>query len=285
MKVVRNNIYELTGMERPENAAGTLTSYVPEGPAMPAVAKRLRPAVLILPGGAYAWCSPREAEPVAMRFCARGWAAFVLEYSCAPHAFPTSLREAAAAMKLIRETAGENGVDPRMAAAVGFSAGGHLCGTLGTMYDAPELSDIAPAEVIRPDAIGLCYPVAVSWGSTHDESFRNVSGGDAALRERLSLERLVRPDMPPTFLWHTRDDNAVPSRGSLLTACALSEAGVRYALHIYDHGRHGVSTGDVVTNPDFDLPDLSRDVTGWPEAMLRFFEDTGLCIHDEGVTP
>lgn len=283
MKVVKQNVYDLAGLDRPENAAGFLTSYVPEGPAMPLVSKRLRPAALILPGGAYAWCSPREAEPVAMKFCAMGWAAFVLVYSCAPHRFPTSLREAAAAMKVIRETALGNGIDPRMVAAVGFSAGGHLCGTLGTMYDCPEVADIASAEILRPDALGLCYPVAVSWGKTHADSFENISGGDPALKERLSLERLVRPDMPPTFVWHTRDDNAVPSRNSMIVANALSEAGVRYALHIYDHGRHGVSTGDVVTNPDFDVPALSWDVTGWPEAMIRFFEDTGLRIHDEEV--
>ncbi len=283
MKVFKENIYALTGLSRPDGAAGTLTAYVPEGPAMPLVVKRTRPAVLILPGGAYAWCSPREAEPVAMRFCAHGWAAFVLEYSCAPHRFPTSLREAAAAMSYIRETARSNGIDPHMVAAVGFSAGGHLCGTLGTMYDCPEVRDIAPAETVRPDALGLCYPVAVSWGPTHEDSFENISGGDRALRARLSLDKLVRPDMPPTFLWHTRDDNAVPSRNSLLTAAALSEQGVRYALHIYDHGRHGVSTGDVVTNPEFDVPALSWDVAGWPEALTRFFEETGLRIRDEEV--
>lgn len=284
MRIEKDSIYELMGLKAPSGADGRFTAYLPEGPAMPAVAERVRPAVLILPGGAYRWCSPREAEPIALKFCAMGWAAYVLEYSCAPgHTFPTSLREAALAMAYIRRSAPVNGVDPHMVAAVGFSAGGHLCGTLGTMYDAPEVSDLAPADVIRPDAMGLCYPVAVSWGATHEESFENISGGDRAIRDRLSLEKLVRPDMPPTFVWHTRDDNSVPSRNSLIVANALSEAGVRYALHIYDHGRHGISTADVITNPDFDLPEVSWDVTGWPQAMIRFFEDTGLRIHDREV--
>lgn len=283
MDIRVSDIYEISSLERPEGAEGRLTAYVPEGPAMPAVSVRARPAVLILPGGAYRWCSPRESEPIALKFAAAGWAAFVLTYSCAPHAFPVSLREAAAAMVYIRENAGAFGVDPHMVAAMGFSAGGHLCGTLGTMYDAPELRDIAPSELIRPDALGLCYPVAVSWGRTHEESFENISGGDGALRERLSLDRLVRPDMPPVFLWHTRDDQSVPSRNSLVTAVALEEAGVPFAMHIYAHGQHGLSTADVLSNPAFALPEVSRDVPEWFDAMLRFFSDRGLRIHDGEV--
>jgi hypothetical protein len=90
-----------------------------------------------------------------------------------------------------------------MVAAIGFSAGGHLCGTLGTMYDASEVADIAPAEMIRPAAIGLCYPVAVSWGDTHADSFINLTNNDEKLIERLSIDKLVRADMPPAFIWHT----------------------------------------------------------------------------------
>ncbi len=283
MIVKSANIYELSDLKRPENAAGRLTAYVPEGPAMADSEKRRRPGVLILPGGAYAWCSPREAEPIALKFCAMGWAAFVLEYSCAPHVFPTALREAGAAMAYIRESAGEFGLDPHMVAAIGFSAGGHLCGTLGTLYDAPELADVAPPERIRPDALGLCYPVAVSRGRTHDGSFKNLTGGDEALRDRLSLEKLVRPDMMPVFLWHTRDDNAVPSRNSILVGAALEEAGVPFAMHIYAHGRHGISTADIITNPEADVPAVSGDVTGWPELMIAFFAEHGLQIHDGEV--
>ena len=282
MMVKTLDIYEETGLHRPEGACARLTAYVPQGPDITGVRKRLRPGVLILPGGAYAWCSPREAEPVALRFAARGWAAYVLNYTCAPARFPVALREAAAAMKLIRATAEADGVDSGMIAAVGFSAGGHLCGTLGMMFDAPEVSDIAPARVVRPDALGLCYPVAVSWGRTHDGSFENLTGGDGDLRARLSLERLVRPDMCPVFLWHTRDDEAVPCRNSLLLAQALEEAGVPFAMHIYAHGRHGLSTADELVYPAFDVPETSRDVPEWDGAMIRFFGDCGLVIHDEG---
>lgn len=279
MKVWTENVYESGCVSRKAGAAGSLRAFVPELP--PLSAARLRPAVLILPGGAYAYTSAREAEPIALRFAARGWAAFVLDYSCAPCRFPTALREAAAAMLRIRAAAGELCIHPRMVAAVGFSAGGHLAGTLATMFDAPEVRDIGAWELIRPDALGLCYPVAVSHGRTHAQSFDNLTGGDRALAERLSLDRLVRRDMPPVFLWHARDDGSVPCRGTLITAAALEDAGVSFAMHVYGSGGHGLSTADELVYRTEDLPAMSRDVTGWFPAMMDFFEENGLMISEE----
>ncbi len=273
------DLYQYFDAKPPENAVGRLTCYTTATP--PKVSPcRKKPAVLILPGGAYRWTSPREAEPVALRFLAKGWAAFVLDYSVAPCGFPTSLREACYAMRFIRENAEKWEIDPHMVAATGFSAGGHLCGCLGTLYDCPEVGDIGSAGLLRPDALGLCYPVAVSWGRTHGESFQNISRGDEALKRRLSLDQCVRPDMPPVFLWHTRDDGSVPCRNSLVLAAALEEAGVDFAMHIFRHGKHGLSTADQMSNSALTLPDVSWDVPGWLEAEMRFFEDIGLKIRD-----
>lgn len=245
---------------------------------------RRRPAVLILPGGAYAYTSAREAEQVALRFLARGYVPFVLDYSCAPSAFPVALREACMAMRYIREHAQELEVNPRMVSALGFSAGGHLCGTLGTLYDCSEVQDLGSAELLRPDALILCYPVAISWGHTHNQSFLNISGGEDALRHRLSLDRCVRRDMPPVFLWATRDDNSVPVRNSLILATALDEAGVDFTMHIYRHGKHGLSTADVLSFPAYDMPPVSPDVPGWMDKAMDFLHETGFRIQDFEVT-
>ena len=280
MDVETLDLYRHFGFPAPAGAVGKLTCWHCPTPQKVSLHRR-KPAVLILPGGGYEHVSPRESEPVALRFLARGWAAFVLEYSCAPLSFPVQLREAAMAMRLIREEAERFEVDPHMVAAVGFSAGGHLCGTLGTLWDDPQLADIGPASLLRPDALGLCYPVAVSSGRTHGGSFENISHGDPALRSRLSLDKLVRGDMPPVFLWHTRDDQSVPSRNSLLLATALEEAGVDFSLHIYRHGQHGLSTADETVYPADALPSFSWDVPGWPEAMMAFFRDVGLMIKDQ----
>lgn len=273
------NLYQYFGLKQPEYANSGLICYrlTTSEKVSPG---RKKPAVLILPGGGYGHTSPREAEPVALRFAARGYAPFVLHYSVAPCAWPVALREAAMAMRYIRENAREFEVDPAMVAAIGFSAGGHLCGCLGTLFDSPEVADIGPAELIRPDALGLCYPVAVSWGRTHEGSFENLSGGNWEIREKLSLERLVRRDMCPVFLWHTRDDGSVPCRNSLILAQALEEQGVDFAMHIYRHGVHGLSTADEMAYPVYGVPASSRDVAGWLDTMVAFFGEIGFRITD-----
>lgn len=276
------DLYQHFNAEKPEGREGRLTGWITHTPQRVSL-RRLRPAILILPGGGYGHTSPREAEPVALRFAARGYAAFVLNYSCAPAVFPTALREAAMAIRYIRENSAAMEVDPNMVATIGFSAGGHLCGCLGTMYDCPELADIGAPEMLRPDVLGLCYPVAVSWGRTHDGSFENVAGGDEALRRSLSLESRVRKDMPPVFMWHTRDDQSVPCRNSLILAQALEEAGVDFALHVYRRGPHGLSTADLMAYSVANMPEISRDVPGWVDEMAAFFEDCGLKIRDYEV--
>ncbi len=273
------DLYRFFQLTPPEGAKATLQVLIPEILPQEGIVRQ-RPAVLILPGGGYGHVSPREAEPVALRFAAKGYAAFCLGYSCAPCTFPVALREAALAMKYIRSHAAAFAIDPCMVAAVGFSAGGHLCGSLGMLYDAPELADIGDADLLRPDVLGLCYPVAVSWGRTHEGSFRNLTGGDEGLCSRLSLEKLVRPDMPPIFLWHTRQDASVPCRNSLLLATALEEAGVPFALHIYHKGVHGLSVADETVYPVGCMPQISRDVPGWVDAMLDFFHEQGFQITD-----
>lgn len=278
MHTITLDLYEHFGLNRAGDG-GVLRIWKTE--TSPEISPaRLRPAVLILPGGGYARTSAREAEPVALRFAAAGYVPFVLDYSCAPSVFPVALREAALAMRYIRENAAALEVNPQMVAALGFSAGGHLCGTLGTLFDCDEVLDIGSARLLRPDALVLCYPVAVSWGATHDGSFVNISGGDERLRQRLSLEKCVRRDMPPVFLWHTRDDASVPVRNSLILAIALETAGVDFVLHIYRHGQHGLSTADAMVYPAYAVPDVSRDVPGWLESAMTYLAEIGFQIRD-----
>lgn len=279
MRVEIVDLYKIFSLTPQPGAVGRLTCYLGASPDNIGPGRR-RPAVLILPGGAYAYTSTREAEPVALRYLARGYNAFVLDYSCAPHAFPVALREAAMAMVHIRKNAEKYGIGADMVAAVGFSAGGHLCGCLGTMYDHPAVADLGDPAMVRPDALGLHYPVAVSWGRTHELSFRNISGGDDVLASRLSLEKLVRPDMPPAFIWHTRADASVPCRNSLLLAAAMEEAGVDFALHVYRQGQHGLSVADETVYPTLGVPKMSCDVSTWMDSEMAFFAELGIKIKD-----
>lgn len=273
------NLYELFGYEKNGTDIGNLFAYI-QAPIPAISTSRRRPAILIIPGGGYNTTSNREAEPIALPFLNAGYNAFILRYTCAPAIFPVALREACMAMRYIRENAAELDVDPTMVAAIGFSAGGHLCGTLGTMYDCPEVADIGAPELLRPDALCLGYPVAVAWGKTHEGTFRNISGGDPELRMRLSIDKLARADMPPTFLWHTRDDQSVPVRNSLILAQRLDELGVNFAMNIYNHGQHGLSTADEQVYNVNNMPAFSPALPGWLRDTLSFFSEMGFRISD-----
>ena len=104
-----------------------------------------RSAILIIPGGGYGMCAPREGEPIAMAFLSHGFNAFVLNYSAGHKAFPAHLIEASMAVKHIRDNAEEYRIDPDKVFVVGFSAGGHLAASLGTMWDRQEIYDAVTA--------------------------------------------------------------------------------------------------------------------------------------------
>ncbi|MBE6947639.1 MAG: alpha/beta hydrolase [Ruminococcaceae bacterium] len=277
IKVV--DLYEVYGISKPEGAIAKLTCWIQ--PSVGAFCEtRQYPSILILPGGGYSMTSPREAEPIAMAFYSRGYNTFILNYSCAPLRFPTALREAALAMDYIRKNADAFASHPNKIAAIGFSAGAHLCGTLGTMYDCPEVADLVSGNQARPDALALCYPVAVSWGNTHEGSFRNLTGGDEQLRQRLSLDKLVRPDMPPVYLWHTREDSGVPVRNSLVLAAALEETGIPLAMNIYCKGDHGLSLANEQVYGVGNVPPHTKSVETWVDSCIEFFAEQGLVITD-----
>lgn len=216
----------------------TLTTYVLYDPLE---INRKRPAVLICPGGGYAMCSPREAEPIAMKFTAAGYQAFVLDYSVAPAKYPAALEEASEAMVLIREKAEKWSVDADKIAVCGFSAGGHLAGSLATCWSEGDF--VAFGGKNRPNAAILCYPVLTAGKFAHRGSFENLlpDANDQAALDSVSIEKHVSDKTPPTFLWHTVEDNCVPVENSLLMAAELQKAHIPFELHIYPQGGHGLS--------------------------------------------
>jgi acetyl esterase/lipase len=203
-----------------------------------------RPAVLVLPGSGYVQCSPREAEALAIRFNAAGFHAFVLWYSCTPRHHPVPIKDCARAFTVIREHAAEWLLDPARLGMMGFSAGGHLALSEAIFHDRDFAAGagINPA-LTRPDALMLCYPVITSGDSAHLGSFISLLGEkpDPAALELLSLEKQVKPGLPPVFLWHTWTDDAVPIENSLLLAGALNRAGIPLEMHLFPEGRHGLS--------------------------------------------
>ena len=218
-----------------------------------------RRAVIVCPGGAYYGLADHEAEPVAWQFLAAGFATFVLRYGvkegatdCAP------LCQAALAVKHLREHATDYNIDPDHIFTCGFSAGGHLAGSAGVLWDLPEVRAVlgnAPEGIGRPNGMILCYPVISddpSFG--HRGSFRNLCGKQDPTPEetgKFSLEKHVNATTPPAFIWHTCADTGVPVENSLAMANAMVSAGVPVEMHIFPEGAHGWSLCSPLTGIDF----------------------------------
>ena len=214
--------------------------------------EKKRPAVIVCAGGGYARRSDREAEPVILQFLSMGYHGFLLDYSVAPNRFPTSVRELALAVSMVREHAEEWHVDPEKIFVCGFSAAGHLCCSLGEFWNQEFVYGAIgkTPEAIRPSGLILCYPVITAGGAAHRGSFEALLGEDAydpEKRKEQSLELQVTKDTPPTFLWHTEPDDCVPVENSLFFFEALHKNKIPVEMHIYPAGGHGLSLANEET--------------------------------------
>ena len=242
-----------------------------------------RPCILICPGGAYARTSDREADNVAAKCLAFGYQTAVLRYSTAPAVFPTALCQLGRAVALLREHEEEWHIHPDRIAVMGFSAGGHLTASLGNFWNRPFLSELLdlPANILRPNAQILCYPVITGGAWGHRESFQNLLGpapeGEDPERwflsrcEELSMEGQVGPDTPPTFLWHCTPDETVPAMNILLMAEALFAAKVPVELHLYGTGGHALGTADRLSR-SIDGRGVAPECAGWMELCHTWLE-------------
>lgn len=208
-----------------------------------------RSAVLVIPGGAYsAVCKEREGEPIGMAFMPYGYNAFVLKYSCKKKPFPSHLIQASKAMKHIRDNAEKYNIDPEKVFAAGFSAGGHLAASLGTMWDKKEIYDEIdmPLGYNKPNGMMLIYPVL----SDHFGSFKNLLMKENPTEEELAMcniDNYVNENSSPAFIVHTSNDEVVPVKNSISLANKLAEQGIKFELHIFPDGPHGVALGNDVT--------------------------------------
>lgn len=212
-----------------------------------------RPCVVVYPGGGYQFLSDREAEPVAMKFYAAGYQTFILDYSvCKQASGLRPLEDGALTLMTIREHSAEWHIKPDQIAVLGFSAGGHAAGSIGTLWDCPQLKAKIDTKngLDRPDAMILCYPVITAGPHAHEGSIQKLCGGEPTpeQREFYSLEKQVTDRTPPAFLWHTADDGCVPVENSLLFAASLQVHKIPFECHIFRTGQHGMSLCNAEVN-------------------------------------
>jgi acetyl esterase/lipase len=241
----------------------TLTIYMPPNTTGPMT------AVVIAPGGGYRVLSMNlEGRAPANYFNTLGVAAFVLKYRLGPkYHHPVELGDAQRAIRMVRARAAEWRVAPDRIGIMGFSAGGHLASTASTKFDAgnPNAADPIDRAGSRPDFAILGYPVITlteSWTHLGSKTMLLGENPDAALVRSLSNDTQVTKETPPTYLFHTNADTAVPAENAVHYYLALRKAGVPAELHIFKDGAHGA--GLALHDPA--LSEWPRTLANWMRA-------------------
>lgn len=237
----------------PDGAPGALGNDEKDQPKItvhrPAAGTANGCSVIVCPGGGYGHlASSYEGHDVADWFNTFGVTGIVLRYRHAPeYHHPSPLLDVQRAIRTVRANSKQWNLDPGRIGVMGFSAGGHLTSTAGTHFDSgnPDASDPIDRLGCRPDFLILAYPVISMKQFSHGGSRRNLLGDnpDPKLVESLSNELQVTSQTPPSFLFHTHTDQAVPVENSVLFYLALRKARVPAELHVYERGRHGVGLG------------------------------------------
>ncbi|MFM6854299.1 MAG: alpha/beta hydrolase, partial [Sphingopyxis sp.] len=233
-------------------------------------------AVLITPGGGYRWVVvDKEGYEMGRWLAARGFTAFVLFYRLPGDGWAAgpdvALADAQRAMRLIRARAADFGVDAARVAAMGFSAGGHVCADLSARFAAPVYRPVDGADRLsaRPMLAAPVYPViSMSAPFAHAGSRLQLLGAnpDAALENAHSPDRNIPADAPPHFILHAEDDDVVPVENALLLRAGLRARAVPVETHLFTHGGHGFGLRKAVGKP----------VEAWPDLVRNWFRTMGL---------
>jgi acetyl esterase/lipase len=228
-------------------AQGTADEDKPSLALFPAIGpNKTSTGIIVCPGGGYAHLAmDHEGVQIAAWLNNLGISAYVLKYRLGPkYHHPIELWDAQRAIRYVRFHAASFGLRPDRIGIWGFSAGGHLASTAATHFANPDTSaDPVDRQSARPDFAILAYPVISMLDPyAHLGSRRNLLGDkpDPALTLLLSNELQVTSNTPPTFLFHTTEDQVVPVENSVLYYLSLKKAGIPVEMHIYQKGHHGV---------------------------------------------
>ena len=259
----------------PESQEATLDGYILDC-ELSLGQEKLRPAVLVIPGGGYLYCSPREGEPVALAYAARGFHTFVLKYSCARQAAGFApLKEVSWAIGHIRENADKWSVDPNKIAVCGFSAGGHLALSSGVLAEnKPNAMILGYPAVSAPNFPGADFMLRILEGRD------DVTDADAAKYDLLAH---ITKDAPPVFIAATAED-LLTTFGALPLAKKYSDMGRQYELHVFQYGPHGYSLANEVT-ADGSIQMLEPAFSQWHELSVQWLHKTfGKPVHGDKNT-
>lgn len=216
----------------------------------------LRPAVVVIHGGAWRAGDKRQLRSLAEMFAQRGYVAAAINYRLAPKwSYPAQLDDCQRVVRWLRKRAQELRIDPKRIGAAGASAGGHLSLLLGTRETRddsdPELKGISSKvhcvlDIFGPTDLTSEVYVRASRAPIPGNALVEFLGkpydeAPEVWKEASPLHH-VSPDDAPTFIIHGDQDLLVPLEQSEKLVAALTKVGVPVRLVVIKGMGHGPTT-------------------------------------------
>ena len=213
------------------------------------------PVLLQVPGGAWAIGMRRpQAYPLLSHLAERGWVCVSIDYRVSPrHTWPDHIVDVKRALAWIRANIAEYGGDPDFIAITGGSAGGHLAALAALTPDDPQyqpgFEDVDTSVVAAVPIYGR-YDWFTTKGSGRKEFIAFLQ--KFVVKKRFADNRQVyvdaspikrlRPDAPPFFILHGKDDSIIPVPEGREFADAIRDAStsvvayaeIPHAQHAFD---------------------------------------------------
>jgi 2-keto-4-pentenoate hydratase len=223
---------------------------------LPPAEKRNGTAMLVIPGGGLDRLAiETEGYEVAEWLNDNGIAAFLLKYRVPvrnrEQRWKVGLQDAQRAMSVVRSRASEWGVDSDAIGTIGFSAGAEI-NVMMAVYTAENDRQYAPVDAADKFSTKTAFNIAMYGGGFADVR-NNTMRADIASR--------ITKDMPPMFIAHAFDDQAL---SSVVLMGALKRANIASELHIFSAGAHG-----------FGVRDSGMTINGWRELCLDWLRYQG----------
>lgn len=239
-------VFRLTNVSEP-----TITVFEP--PA----GRRSGAAVLVFPGGSYRVLDiDKEGTEICGWLNSIGITGVLLKYRV-PNSgpYPTSsaaFEDGQRAIGLVRQHAGEWGIDPQRVGVLGFSAGAHLAAVLSNLCEKRIYPTVDAADEIscKPNFAMILYP---GW----------LQAPNHPLVPNPSIP--IDPAGPPAFIVQAENDNVAHVESSITYFEALKNAGIPAELHLYAEGGHG-----------FALRPIGKPITVWPHLAETWFHTIGV---------
>ena len=209
--------------------------------------------ILVIPGGSYKYIADHEGFPIMEKFFSYGYSGAILNYKVGHGCYPANYIQGLKSIEYLSKKF-------KNIVLMGFSAGAHLAGLLGTTNRTQIPSVICMV---------LCYPVISFVEKPHEESVKYFLGNNyqnQEMRKNFSIENRVNENTIPTFIWTTRSDNIVSPENTFIMDESLKKKDVFHFVKIFDKGGHGLGLADANNNT------INKDVSRWTKMADAFIE-------------